>query len=598
MKTVLLAMFVSVAAFAADKPAPKTAVRADGLQRGVQGTQVPRDRAGGHGRPHRRLRRRRDPIPTSSTSAPPRAACSRRRTAASRGSRSSTISRRRPSATSPSRRRIPSIVWVGTRRGEQPPELVVGQRRLQVDRRRQDLEAHGARRHACTSAASSSHPADPNVVYVAARRQLCGAVEGSRRLQNDRRRQDVEQRPLRQRRHRRHRHRHGSRRARTLLIAAMYQRRRTVFGFSGSGPGGGLYKTTDGGATWKKLEKGLPWDPDAKRRQPPTRSAGREGDRPHRRQLLSPQREHRLRAHRARATAASSAATTAAKRGRSSRDTNPRGSYYSQVASIRTTTSASGCTARSMYISEDGGKTFKHEPRAARSTATTTPCGSIRATPNHMITGSDGGIYVTQDRGRRLGLPQQHRRSASSTRSALDMQKPYRICGGLQDNNVWCGPRATLDTRGIANSRLVHRRRRRRLLRADRSDRSEHRLRRVAGRQPAAPQSEDARVALDPPAGGRGGEPASAFSGTRRSSCRRTTPKTIYYGGNYLFKSTDRGDTWTRLGGDLTTGADRDKLPIMGQRARQEHAVAPRRRAGVAMRSRPSASRRSNRDLL
>src|SRR5436853_357955 len=49
------------------------------------------------------------------------------------------------------------------------------------------------------------------------------------------------------------------------LIAAMYQRRRTVFGFNGSGPGSGLYKTTDGGATWKKLEKGLPWDPDAKK---------------------------------------------------------------------------------------------------------------------------------------------------------------------------------------------------------------------------------------------------------------------------------------------------------------------------------------------
>jgi hypothetical protein len=40
---------------------------------------------------------------------------------------------------------------------------------------------------------------------------------------------------------------------------------------------------------------------------------------------------------------------------------------------------------------------------------------------------------------------------------------------------------------------------------------------------------------------------------------------TIYYGGNYLFKSTDRGDTWTRLGGDLTTGVDRNKLQIFGK---------------------------------
>ncbi|PYQ46747.1 MAG: glycosyl hydrolase, partial [Acidobacteria bacterium] len=40
---------------------------------------------------------------------------------------------------------------------------------------------------------------------------------------------------------------------------------------------------------------------------------------------------------------------------------------------------------------------------------------------------------------------------------------------------------------------------------------------------------------------------------------------TIYYGGNYLFKSTDRGDSWTRLGNDQTNGQDRDKLPIMGK---------------------------------
>ena len=40
---------------------------------------------------------------------------------------------------------------------------------------------------------------------------------------------------------------------------------------------------------------------------------------------------------------------------------------------------------------------------------------------------------------------------------------------------------------------------------------------------------------------------------------------TIYYAGNYLFKSIDRGDTWTRLGGDLTTGVDRNKLQIFGR---------------------------------
>ncbi|NIT94600.1 MAG: hypothetical protein GWN79_03540, partial [Actinobacteria bacterium] len=42
------------------------------------------------------------------------------------------------------------------------------------------------------------------------------------------------------------------------LFAAMYQRRRTGFGFNGGGPGSGLYRTVDGGETWVELTDGLP----------------------------------------------------------------------------------------------------------------------------------------------------------------------------------------------------------------------------------------------------------------------------------------------------------------------------------------------------
>src|SRR6266481_2740455 len=46
------------------------------------------------------------------------------------------------------------------------------------------------------------------------------------------------------------------------VYAAAYERRRTVFGYNGGGPHGGLYKTTDGGAHWTKLSKGLPTNGD------------------------------------------------------------------------------------------------------------------------------------------------------------------------------------------------------------------------------------------------------------------------------------------------------------------------------------------------
>src|SRR5256886_4328672 len=107
-------------------------------------------------------------------------------------------------------------------------------------------------------------PADPNVVYVAAGGNLWGAskdrgvyksADGGKTWSNvlfvndDTGATDIAMDPD----------------SPGTLIAAMYQRRRTVFGFNGSGSGSGLYKTTDGGATWKKLEKGLPWDQDPKK---------------------------------------------------------------------------------------------------------------------------------------------------------------------------------------------------------------------------------------------------------------------------------------------------------------------------------------------
>src|SRR5205823_8139023 len=111
------------------------------------------------------------------------------------------------------------------------------------------------------------HPSDPNIVYVAAVGHLWGpskergvykSTDGGKSWNNvlfineDTGVTDVAM----------------DHQSPGTLIAAAYQRRRTVFGFNGSGPGGGLYKTTDGGATWKKLEKGLPWDSN-----PPARVA-------------------------------------------------------------------------------------------------------------------------------------------------------------------------------------------------------------------------------------------------------------------------------------------------------------------------------------
>jgi hypothetical protein len=61
------------------------------------------------------------------------------------------------------------------------------------------------------------------------------------------------------------------------------------------------------------------------------------------------------------------------------------------------------------------------------------------------------------------------------------------------------------------------------------------------------------------------GEPHYRFQWNSPVAVSVHDHNTIYYGGNYFFKSTDRGDSWTRLGNDLTSGIDRNKLQIFGK---------------------------------
>jgi len=61
-----------------------------------------------------------------------------------------------------------------------------------------------------------------------------------------------------------------------ILYAAAYQRRRTVFGFAGSGPGSGLYRSTDGGVSWTRVVKGMPYDPEFSEGGQPRSEAPRE----------------------------------------------------------------------------------------------------------------------------------------------------------------------------------------------------------------------------------------------------------------------------------------------------------------------------------
>jgi photosystem II stability/assembly factor-like uncharacterized protein len=332
------------------------------------------------------------------------------------------------------------------------------------------------------------------------------------------------------------------------LYAAAYERRRTPYGFNGGGPDSGIYKTTDGGVTWKKLTKGLPYENGGE--------TGRIGLDIYRK---DPNIVYALVQHE------KGGIFRSGDKGETwikMSDTNPRPSYYSQVRVDPNNDLRIWALGASMYYSEDGGKKFSAE----RVKSIHGDFHAMWIDPrdsSHVITGSDGGIHWSYDNGKTwdfintIAIGQFYE-------LGLDNQKPYNICGGLQDNGSWCGPSNSLSRDGIVNEdwQVVHG--------ADgfyvQIDPAEPWIVYAEG-QDGYIDRRDLRTgqqrSIRPEA--KAGEPHYRFQWNSPVTVSAHDHKAIYYAGNYLFKSTDRGDTWTRVSGDLTTGVDRNKLPILGK---------------------------------
>ncbi|HSB08505.1 MAG TPA: hypothetical protein VLM38_03255 [Blastocatellia bacterium] len=329
------------------------------------------------------------------------------------------------------------------------------------------------------------------------------------------------------------------------LYAAAYQRRRTPWGFNGGGPHGALYKTIDGGATWNKLTNGLPTEGPI----------GRIGIDIYR---GNPNIVYAIVENRAAGGVYRSEDRGATWRKASDVDSRPM--YYSQIRVDPNNDQRVWQCAANMFTSEDGGKTWVQN-------VVTRIHGDYHglwidpANSNHMLAGSDGGIHQSFDRGRSwdyintIPLGQFYEIS-------LDNQKPYMVYGGLQDNGSWAGPSATLNVDGVTNDDWF------------RTGGGDGFYSVVDTSEPSIiyVESQDGNVARlelktgerrnirpEPPAG----EKPYRFDWNSPIVISPHNSRTIYYGGNRVFRSTDRGDTWTRSE-DISKNQDRDKLPIMG----------------------------------
>jgi len=327
------------------------------------------------------------------------------------------------------------------------------------------------------------------------------------------------------------------------IYAAAYQRRRTPWGFNGGGTGSALYRTVDGGATWTKLTKGLPEG-----------ITGRIGIDIYRR---NPSIVYALVENSKGGTFRSD---DRGETWRKMSDLTSRPMYYSQVRIDPNNDQRIWQLAANMYNSDDGGKTWNSN-LVQRIHGDFHALWIDPANSNHVLTGSDGGMHASYDRGRTwdfintIPLGQFYEVS-------LDNQKPFWVYGGLQDNGSWSGPSGTLNQEGITNDdwfrtgggdgfySVV-----------DPTDPSIIYVESQNGSVSRLELKTGERKSIKPEA--RPGEKRYRFDWNSPIVISPFNNRTIYLAGNRVFRSPDRGNTWT-WSDDLTKDQDREKLPIMG----------------------------------
>ena len=322
------------------------------------------------------------------------------------------------------------------------------------------------------------------------------------------------------------------------LIAAMWQFRRWPWFFKSGGPGSGLHYTFDGGKSWKKLgeDDGLPKG-----------ELGRSGLAF---SLSDPNIVYALVEAEKNVLLRSDDGGLTWKKVNEQSNVAPRPFYYADIRVDPARPDRVYNLHSMVTVSDDGGKSFR--PLISFSSVHPDHHAMWINPKNaaHILDGNDGGVAVSQDRGQTwrfvANLP-----LAQYYHIRVDMDKPYNVYGGMQDNGSWRGPASVWENGGIRNHHWEE------VGFGDGFD--------------TAPDPADSMMGYAMSQGGyisrwnlRTGErkdvrpPAPdgvelRFNWNAGLALDPFEPGTIYYGSQFLHKSTDRGDTWTIISPDLTT---------------------------------------------
>lgn len=333
-----------------------------------------------------------------------------------------------------------------------------------------------------------------------------------------------------------------------VLYATAHQRIRKQWTYLGGGPESGIYKSTDAGASWNKINKGLP-----------SGDMGRIG------MGISPVNPEFIYAV-VEAQEGKGGFYKSTNRGASWQKMNKvttSGNYYQEVVCDPVDANRVYLNNTFTQVTTDGGKTF--EDRGERSKHYDNHALWIDPNnPLHHLEGTDGGVYETFDRGDTWrffpNLP-----VTQFYKVTVDNDYPfYNVAGGTQDNYSVVGPSQNQSDHGVhsfewlvtvtgdgfesaidpVDPNIVY---------AQAQYGSLARIDKQSG--------ESVRITPKP----RAGEAQYNFNWDAPLLISNHDHKTLYFASNKLFKSTDRGDSWEVISDDLDQNIDRNLWPLMGK---------------------------------
>jgi len=320
------------------------------------------------------------------------------------------------------------------------------------------------------------------------------------------------------------------------LFVAMWEYHRWPWFFKSGGPGSGLYATYDGGDTWKKLteKEGMPKG-----------ELGRIGlaiarSNPDYVYAFIESKKNGLYRY-------EDGGKTWKLRG--TKNIGGRPFYYADIHVDPKNENRVYTLFSRVNVSEDGGKTF--QSLISRNIHPDHHAWWISPdNPDFMIEGNDGGMAITYDRGKKWRFVQ-NLPVGQFYHISVDMDLPYHVYGGMQDNGSWRGPAYVWAGGGIintywddlfggdgfnvvpdkGNSRYCYAMSQQGYVgRVDLVTGYTKNIRPIHREGKTLRFNWNAAIAADP-----------------------FDPNTIYFGSQYLHKSTDNGNTWTIISPDLTT---------------------------------------------